>query len=40
VLMQILSAASVIVTRVLAVKYHISLPVLKGHDDQTPSKIL
>jgi uncharacterized membrane protein YeiH len=40
VLMQILSAASVILTRVLAVKYHISLPVLKGHDDQTPSKIL
>lgn len=40
VLMQILSAVSVIVTRVLAVKYHISLPVLKGHDDQTPSKIL
>lgn len=40
VLMQILSAASVIVTRVLAVKYHISLPVLKGHDDQRPSKIL
>lgn len=40
VLMQILSAVSVIVTRVLAVKYHISLPVLKGHDDQAPSKIL
>ena len=40
VLMQILSAVSVIVTRVLAVKYHISLPVLKGHDDQTLSKIL
>ncbi|MFZ4723867.1 MAG: trimeric intracellular cation channel family protein [Paludibacter sp.] len=37
---QILSASSVIVTRVLAVKYHISLPVLKGHDDETPSKIL
>jgi len=30
---QILSAASVILTRVLAVKYHISIPVLKGHDD-------
>lgn len=31
---QIASATSVILTRVLAVKYHISLPVLKGHDDQ------
>jgi len=31
---QLLSAISVILTRVLAVKYHISLPVLKGHDDQ------
>ena len=30
---QVVSATSVIVTRVLAVKYHISLPVLKGHDD-------
>ncbi len=30
---QILSAASVILTRILAVKYHISIPVLKGHDD-------
>jgi uncharacterized membrane protein YeiH len=30
---QIASAVSVILTRVLAVKYHISLPVLKGHDD-------
>jgi uncharacterized membrane protein YeiH len=30
---QILSASSVILTRVLAVKYHISIPVLKGHDD-------
>ena len=30
---QILSAASVILTRVLAVKYHISIPVLRGHDD-------
>jgi uncharacterized membrane protein YeiH len=40
ILTQILSASSVIVTRVLAVKYHISLPVLKGHDDETPSKIL
>lgn len=30
---QIVSASSVIVTRVLAVKYHISLPVLQGHDE-------
>jgi uncharacterized membrane protein YeiH len=30
---QTASALSIIVTRVLAVKYHISLPVLKGHDD-------
>lgn len=30
---QIISASSVILTRVLAVKYHISLPVLQGHDD-------
>lgn len=30
---QLFSALSVIITRVLAVKYHISLPVLKGHDD-------
>jgi Predicted membrane protein len=30
---QIVSASSVILTRVLAVKYHISLPVLQGHDD-------
>jgi len=37
---QTISAFSVILTRVLAVKYHISLPVLKGHDDKTPSKIL
>lgn len=37
---QTVSAFSVIITRVLAVKYHISLPVLKGHDDETPSKIL
>jgi uncharacterized membrane protein YeiH len=37
---QILSAASIILTRVLAVKYHISLPILKGNDDETPTKIL
>ena len=30
---QTLSALSVILTRIIAVKYHISLPVLKGHDD-------
>jgi len=30
---QILSAVSVILMRVIAVKYHLSLPVLKGHDD-------
>jgi len=30
---QTVSAVSVIVVRVLAVKYHISLPVLKGHDE-------
>src|ERR1035437_258609 len=29
---QLISAISVILTRVLAVKYHISLPVLKGHE--------
>lgn len=33
VIMQTASAVSVILTRVIAVKYHISLPVLKGHDD-------
>jgi len=32
-LTQILSAVSVILMRVIAVKYHLSLPVLKGHDD-------
>ncbi|MDD5184251.1 MAG: trimeric intracellular cation channel family protein [Paludibacter sp.] len=37
---QIVSAFSVILIRVLAVKYHISLPVLRGHDNETPSKIL
>jgi uncharacterized membrane protein YeiH len=31
---QILAAVSIILTRVLAVKYHISLPVLRGHDDE------
>lgn len=30
---QVLSAVSVILMRVVAVKYHLSLPVLKGHDD-------
>jgi uncharacterized membrane protein YeiH len=33
VITQIASAMSVILTRILAVKYHLSLPVLKGHDD-------
>jgi uncharacterized membrane protein YeiH len=37
---QIITALSVILIRILAVKYHISLPVLKGNDDDTPSKIL
>ncbi len=40
VLTQTISAVSVIIARLLAVKYHISLPVLKGHEDETPSKIL
>ncbi len=40
VLIQILSALSVILIRILAVKYHISLPVLKGNDDETPTKML
>ena len=30
---QIASAFSIILTRLLAVKYHISVPVLKGHDE-------
>ena len=30
---QIVTAGSVILARVFAVKYHISLPVLKGHED-------
>jgi len=33
---QIVSAGSVILTRLLAVKYHISLPVLKGNEDEMP----
>lgn len=37
---QTISASTVILVRVLAVKYHVSLPVLKGHDDKNPSKIL
>ncbi|MDD4994308.1 MAG: trimeric intracellular cation channel family protein [Paludibacter sp.] len=37
VISQIASAVSVILTRVLAVKYHLSLPVLKGHDDKINS---
>ena len=31
---QIITAGSVILTRVVAVKYHISLPVLKGNENQ------
>lgn len=31
---QLISALGVILARILAVKYHISLPVLKGHDDK------
>lgn len=31
---QFISAASVIFTRIIAVKYHISLPALKGNDDE------
>ncbi len=34
VITQTTSAVSVILTRVVAVRYHISLPVLKGHDDK------
>jgi len=30
---QILAAASVILMRIIAVRFHLSLPVLKGHDD-------
>jgi len=33
---QIVSAVSVIFTRLVAVKYHISLPVLKGNEDEMP----
>ena len=40
VITQLVSAFTVILTRVLAVKYHLSLPVLRGHDNETPSKIL
>jgi hypothetical protein len=31
--MQTTAAVSVIVTRVIAVKYHISIPVLKAYED-------
>lgn len=37
---QVLTATSIIITRILAVKYHISLPVLKGNEDDTPTKVL
>ena len=34
-LLQIVAAGTVIATRLLAVRYHISLPVLKGYDDNS-----
>jgi len=37
---QILAAFSIILTRILAVRFHISIPVLKGNDDDSPTKIL
>ena len=37
---QFLAAFSIIITRILAVKYHISIPVLKGNDDDNPTKML
>jgi uncharacterized membrane protein YeiH len=37
---QLLAAFSVILTRILAVRFHISIPVLKGNDDDSPTKIL
>jgi len=38
VIIQAVTAVSVIFTRVLAVKYHISLPVLKAHEDFRKNK--
>lgn len=37
---QIASASSIILSRILAVKFHINFPVLKGSDDESPSQIL
>ena len=37
---QLLAAFSIILTRILAVRFHISIPVLKGNDDDSPTKIL
>lgn len=37
---QIAAASTVILSRILAVKFHINFPVLKGSDDETPSQIL
>ncbi|MDR0370739.1 MAG: trimeric intracellular cation channel family protein [Prevotellaceae bacterium] len=36
---QIAAAISVMLTRILAVKFHIGLPVLKGSDDESPSNL-
>ena len=38
VITQTVAAISVILTRILAVKYHISLPVLKAHEDFKKNK--
>jgi uncharacterized membrane protein YeiH len=37
---QFFAAFSIILTRILAVRFHISIPVLKGNDTDSPSKIL
>ena len=37
---QFVAALSIILTRIVAVRFHISIPVLKGNDDNSPSKIL
>jgi uncharacterized membrane protein YeiH len=37
---QVVAALSIILTRIIAVRFHISIPVLKGNDDDSPSKIL
>lgn len=36
---QILATVSVILTRILAVKFHVGLPAVKGSDDQSPSNL-